>query len=159
MGPLPRGGSRDGPAYPCAASQVYRGYVDDPRNTDNAWIETVAISIHFSDQSDMDLKRLNSVWAWAAGSRFGGGEMQASELWGSLGASRRGLPGLPGGRSWPRPESGGCREQRAPRGTGRGERAPAGGWMGTLGRDSLGEAGSHAFMGMMSPHLYQSHHP
>ena len=73
MGPLPRGGSRGGPAYPCAASQVYRGYVDDPRNTDNAWIETVAISIHFSDQSNMDLKRLNSVWAWAAGSRVGGG--------------------------------------------------------------------------------------
>ncbi|VFV24181.1 transient receptor potential cation [Lynx pardinus] len=41
-------------------TEVYRGYVDDPRNTDNAWIETVAISIHFSDQSDMDLKRLNS---------------------------------------------------------------------------------------------------
>ncbi|XP_045357135.1 transient receptor potential cation channel subfamily M member 2 isoform X3 [Leopardus geoffroyi] len=42
-------------------TEVYRGYVDDPRNTDNAWIETVAVSIHFSDQSDMDLKRLNSV--------------------------------------------------------------------------------------------------
>ncbi|XP_039101414.1 transient receptor potential cation channel subfamily M member 2 isoform X1 [Hyaena hyaena] len=41
-------------------TEVYKGYVDDPRNTDNAWIETVAISIHFSDQSDMDLKRLNS---------------------------------------------------------------------------------------------------
>lgn len=23
--------------------QVYRGYMDDPRNTDNAWIETVAM--------------------------------------------------------------------------------------------------------------------
>ncbi|XP_034510616.1 transient receptor potential cation channel subfamily M member 2 isoform X5 [Ailuropoda melanoleuca] len=41
-------------------TEVYKGYVDDPRNTDNAWIETVAISIHFPDQSDMDLKRLNS---------------------------------------------------------------------------------------------------
>ncbi|GBM57261.1 ADP-ribose pyrophosphatase, mitochondrial [Araneus ventricosus] len=26
--------------------QVYRGYVDDPRNTDNAWIETTAINFH-----------------------------------------------------------------------------------------------------------------
>ncbi|XP_045857855.1 transient receptor potential cation channel subfamily M member 2 isoform X2 [Meles meles] len=41
-------------------TEVYKGYVDDPRNTDNAWIETVAVSIHFPDQSDMDLKRLNS---------------------------------------------------------------------------------------------------
>uniref|UniRef100_G3T0U9 Transient receptor potential cation channel subfamily M member 2 n=1 Tax=Loxodonta africana TaxID=9785 RepID=G3T0U9_LOXAF len=40
--------------------EVYKGYVDDPRNTDNAWIETVAISIHFEDQNDVDLKQLNS---------------------------------------------------------------------------------------------------
>uniref|UniRef100_A0A8C4FHA6 Transient receptor potential cation channel subfamily M member 2 n=1 Tax=Catagonus wagneri TaxID=51154 RepID=A0A8C4FHA6_9CETA len=40
--------------------EVYKGYVDDPRNTDNAWMETVAVSIHFPDQSDMELKRLNS---------------------------------------------------------------------------------------------------
>ncbi|GFS33453.1 ADP-ribose pyrophosphatase, mitochondrial [Trichonephila inaurata madagascariensis] len=26
--------------------QVYKGYVDDPRNTDNAWIETTAINFH-----------------------------------------------------------------------------------------------------------------
>ncbi|XP_073087355.1 transient receptor potential cation channel subfamily M member 2 isoform X8 [Manis javanica] len=39
--------------------EVYKGYVDDPRNTDNAWIETVAISIHFPNQSDVELKRLN----------------------------------------------------------------------------------------------------
>lgn len=41
-------------------TEVYKGYVDDPRNTDNAWIETVAVSIHFPDQSDVELKRLNS---------------------------------------------------------------------------------------------------
>ncbi|KAJ1071012.1 hypothetical protein K5549_003991 [Capra hircus] len=40
--------------------EVYKGYMDDPRNTDNAWIETVAVSIHFPDQSDVELKRLNS---------------------------------------------------------------------------------------------------
>ena len=26
--------------------QVYKGYVDDPRNTDNAWMETVAVNFH-----------------------------------------------------------------------------------------------------------------
>ena len=26
--------------------QVYSGYVDDPRNTDNAWLETVAYNFH-----------------------------------------------------------------------------------------------------------------
>ncbi|XP_053896501.1 transient receptor potential cation channel subfamily M member 2 isoform X3 [Malaclemys terrapin pileata] len=41
-------------------AEVYKGYVDDPRNTDNAWIETVAINMHFEDQSDVQMKRLNS---------------------------------------------------------------------------------------------------
>ncbi|XP_028925185.1 transient receptor potential cation channel subfamily M member 2 isoform X2 [Ornithorhynchus anatinus] len=41
-------------------AEVYKGYVDDPRNTDNAWIETVAINVHFEDQNDLELKRLNS---------------------------------------------------------------------------------------------------
>uniref|UniRef100_A0A2K5M7H7 Transient receptor potential cation channel subfamily M member 2 n=1 Tax=Cercocebus atys TaxID=9531 RepID=A0A2K5M7H7_CERAT len=40
--------------------EVYKGYMDDPRNTDNAWIETVAISVHFQDQNDAELNRLNS---------------------------------------------------------------------------------------------------
>lgn len=26
--------------------EIYSGYVDDPRNTDNAWIETVAFNFH-----------------------------------------------------------------------------------------------------------------
>lgn len=26
--------------------QIYAGYVDDPRNTDNAWMETVAVNFH-----------------------------------------------------------------------------------------------------------------
>ncbi|XP_062988393.1 transient receptor potential cation channel subfamily M member 2 isoform X1 [Elgaria multicarinata webbii] len=41
-------------------TEVYKGYVDDPRNTDNAWIETVAVSVHFEDQNDVEMKRLNS---------------------------------------------------------------------------------------------------
>ena len=28
---------------------MYRGYVDDPRNTDNAWMETVAMNFHDED--------------------------------------------------------------------------------------------------------------
>jgi len=27
-------------------TEVYKGYVDDPRNTDNAWMETVAVNFH-----------------------------------------------------------------------------------------------------------------
>ena len=29
---------------------VYRGYVDDPRNTDNAWMETTAFHFHCTDK-------------------------------------------------------------------------------------------------------------
>lgn len=29
--------------------QVYKGYSDDPRNTDNAWIETLAVNYHDED--------------------------------------------------------------------------------------------------------------
>lgn len=30
----------------CGGDEVYKGYVDDPRNTDNAWMETVAVNFH-----------------------------------------------------------------------------------------------------------------
>ncbi|KAM9295719.1 ADP-ribose pyrophosphatase, mitochondrial [Morus bassanus] len=33
---------------------VYRGYVDDPRNTDNAWIETEAVNYHDETGETMD---------------------------------------------------------------------------------------------------------
>lgn len=26
--------------------QIYAGFIEDPRNTDNAWIETVVVSFH-----------------------------------------------------------------------------------------------------------------
>ena len=32
-------------------SQVYEDYADDPRNTDNAWIETTAFNYHDDDGS------------------------------------------------------------------------------------------------------------
>uniref|UniRef100_A0A914W6S8 Nudix hydrolase domain-containing protein n=1 Tax=Plectus sambesii TaxID=2011161 RepID=A0A914W6S8_9BILA len=31
-------------------TEVYKGYVDDPRNTDNSWMETVAVNFH--DEND-----------------------------------------------------------------------------------------------------------
>ena len=36
--------------------QIYSGYVDDPRNTDNAWMETVAVNFH--DDSGEVLKKI-----------------------------------------------------------------------------------------------------
>lgn len=44
-------------------AQIHKGYLDDPRNTDNAWVETVAVSVHFDNQNDVEMKRLNSVRA------------------------------------------------------------------------------------------------
>uniref|UniRef100_A0A8C3NF97 Transient receptor potential cation channel subfamily M member 2 n=1 Tax=Geospiza parvula TaxID=87175 RepID=A0A8C3NF97_GEOPR len=41
-------------------TEVHKGYLDDPRNTDNAWVETVAISVHSDTQHDLEMKRLNS---------------------------------------------------------------------------------------------------
>ncbi|XP_066475364.1 transient receptor potential cation channel subfamily M member 2 isoform X1 [Tiliqua scincoides] len=41
-------------------TEVYKGYMDDPRNTDNAWLEALAISVHFEDQNDVEMKRMNS---------------------------------------------------------------------------------------------------
>lgn len=39
------------------AVEVYRSYVDDPRNTDNAWMETVAVNFH--DESGDEVGRFN----------------------------------------------------------------------------------------------------
>lgn len=37
--------------------KIYRGYVDDPRNTDNAWMETVAVNFH--DEKNESVARIN----------------------------------------------------------------------------------------------------
>lgn len=37
------------------AEQVYEGYVDDPRNTDNAWMETSARHLHLPADSNVEL--------------------------------------------------------------------------------------------------------
>ena len=44
--------------------KVYKGYVDDDRNTDNAWIETVAL--HFHDETreilgDLEFEVCNKI--------------------------------------------------------------------------------------------------
>ncbi|KAM3863838.1 ADP-ribose pyrophosphatase, mitochondrial [Diretmus argenteus] len=40
--------------------QVYKGYVDDPRNTDNAWMETVAVNFHDDTGNSVSELRLHA---------------------------------------------------------------------------------------------------
>lgn len=40
--------------------EVYRGYVDDPRNTDNAWMETVAYNFHDENGSRVGTLNLHA---------------------------------------------------------------------------------------------------
>lgn len=40
--------------------EIYKGYVDDPRNTDNAWMETTAMNFHDEDGSGFSVFQLNA---------------------------------------------------------------------------------------------------
>ncbi|XP_033624226.1 transient receptor potential cation channel subfamily M member-like 2 isoform X2 [Asterias rubens] len=40
--------------------EIYKGYVDDPRNTDNAWMETVAMNFHDEDGTSVSLLELQA---------------------------------------------------------------------------------------------------
>uniref|UniRef100_A0A0R3WSZ2 Nudix hydrolase domain-containing protein n=1 Tax=Hydatigena taeniaeformis TaxID=6205 RepID=A0A0R3WSZ2_HYDTA len=40
--------------------EIYRGYVDDPRNTDNAWMETVAVNFHDENRTGLALFKLSA---------------------------------------------------------------------------------------------------
>lgn len=40
--------------------EIYRGYVDDPRNTDNAWMETVAYNFHDKDGNSVARFKLHA---------------------------------------------------------------------------------------------------
>lgn len=40
--------------------KIYKGYVDDPRNTDNAWIETVALNFHDEDGKTVEQAKLTA---------------------------------------------------------------------------------------------------
>lgn len=37
------------------AKRIYKGYIDDPRNTDNAWVEAEIWNFHYGDQDQLDL--------------------------------------------------------------------------------------------------------
>ncbi|XP_076473042.1 ADP-ribose pyrophosphatase, mitochondrial-like [Babylonia areolata] len=41
-------------------TEIYRGYVDDPRNTDNAWMETVVMNYHDEDGHSVGCIQLNA---------------------------------------------------------------------------------------------------
>ncbi|XP_043916462.1 transient receptor potential cation channel subfamily M member 2-like [Protopterus annectens] len=47
--------------------EVYKGYIDDGRNTDNAWVETTAINIHFDVDDDL-MRQLNKACSQTASS-------------------------------------------------------------------------------------------
>lgn len=40
--------------------QIYKGYVEDPRNTDNAWIETTVYNFHDDDGRVLDNMELTA---------------------------------------------------------------------------------------------------
>lgn len=48
--------------YVCVSSvmQVYKGYVDDSRNTDNAWVETTIITLHCDKHTPL-MADLNNI--------------------------------------------------------------------------------------------------
>jgi len=41
-------------------TEIYRGYVDDPRNTDNAWMETVAYNFHDQNGTSVGMFQLHA---------------------------------------------------------------------------------------------------
>lgn len=46
------------------ASQVYCGYIDDPRNTDNAWIEAEIWNFHYDKEDYFDKRIKNAASKW-----------------------------------------------------------------------------------------------
>ena len=43
---------------------VIRGYVDDPRNTDNAWMETVAFNFHDPSGQEVCINEDHLILFW-----------------------------------------------------------------------------------------------
>ena len=39
-----------------SASLIYKGYLDDPRNTDNAWVEAEVWNFHYDLNDTFDLR-------------------------------------------------------------------------------------------------------
>jgi hypothetical protein len=46
------------------ATNIYSGYIDDPRNTDNAWIEAEIWNFHYDKEEFFDKKIKNPVSKW-----------------------------------------------------------------------------------------------
>ena len=43
---------------------IYSGYKDDPRNTDNAWVEVEVWNFHYDKEESFDVKIKNSMSKW-----------------------------------------------------------------------------------------------
>ncbi|KAI0241034.1 ADP-ribose pyrophosphatase, mitochondrial [Lamellibrachia satsuma] len=43
-----------------SGKQVYKGYVDDPRNTDNSWMETIAVNFHDEEGNTVGMFKLHA---------------------------------------------------------------------------------------------------
>jgi len=43
---------------------IYRGYIDDPRNTDNAWVEAEIWNFHYDQQDYFNEKIKNPESKW-----------------------------------------------------------------------------------------------
>ncbi len=46
--------SKDGNNERFIAKMIYKGYIDDPRNTDNAWIEGEIWNFHYPNQDKLN---------------------------------------------------------------------------------------------------------
>jgi hypothetical protein len=59
------------PPTPTTKQGVYRGYVDDERNTDNAWVETTVVLIRIKRRlslrmkAELDRKRVSGEAEWS----------------------------------------------------------------------------------------------
>eukprot|EP00058_Branchiostoma_floridae_P003265 XP_002588753.1 hypothetical protein BRAFLDRAFT_89820 [Branchiostoma floridae] len=61
---------RDDPIETFSAAMIYRGYVDDPRNTDSAWVETEAWHFHYeSGESFLEEEMVVAGSRWQEVSR------------------------------------------------------------------------------------------
>ena len=46
------------------ATNIYSGYIDDPRNTDNAWVEAEIWNFHYDKENVFDKKIKNPAGKW-----------------------------------------------------------------------------------------------
>ena len=46
------------------ATMIYSGYIDDPRNTDNAWVEAEIWNFHYDKEEFFDKRIKNPTSKW-----------------------------------------------------------------------------------------------